>query len=203
MARKHHTCWVCEERGHMGWQCVQGKAAELVIRRRLAVCTDANPSSLGASVEVSVGAVVVASQKSINAFPAASGPRKPARTLENTLRKKNYDDRALEYLELAYDGSREAEAQVRARLDIILGSWGYTTPFWKTIQIKFREKLLRGRLDYALWRAVAAAATPQQLHPLFSPPTFGHRPNIVLPPIDPMHMLLPPRPPIVRDSPRF
>jgi hypothetical protein len=30
-------------------------------------------------------------------------------------------DRALEYLELAYDGSTKAEAQVRARFDIILG----------------------------------------------------------------------------------
>ncbi|GFF85269.1 hypothetical protein IFM60648_07307 [Aspergillus lentulus] len=92
-------------------------------------------------------------------------------------------DRALEYLELAYDGSTKAEAQVRARLDILPGlvlgltkedgriieansvSWGYTTPFWKTIQVKFRNKLLRSRLDYALWRAVAAAATPQQCHP--------------------------------------
>lgn len=91
-------------------------------------------------------------------------------------------DRALEYLELAYDGSTKAEAQVRALLDIIFGlvlgltkedgriieansvSWGYTTPFWKTIQVKFRNKLLRGRLDYALWRAVAAAATPQVSH---------------------------------------
>ncbi|GIJ88909.1 hypothetical protein Asppvi_007837 [Aspergillus pseudoviridinutans] len=36
MARKHHTCYVCGQRGHMAWQCVQAGAAELVIRRRLA-----------------------------------------------------------------------------------------------------------------------------------------------------------------------
>ncbi|GIJ98465.1 hypothetical protein Aspvir_000582 [Aspergillus viridinutans] len=36
MARKHHTCYVCGQRGHMAWQCVQAEAAELVIRRRLA-----------------------------------------------------------------------------------------------------------------------------------------------------------------------
>ncbi|KAJ6111558.1 hypothetical protein N7523_007619 [Penicillium sp. IBT 18751x] len=83
-------------------------------------------------------------------------------------------DRALEYLELAHDGSTKAEALVRARLDIILTmvlgfakengriiwqnsvSWGYETPFWKTIRMKSREKMLRGQPDYALWYGAQA-----------------------------------------------
>ncbi|KAF7167896.1 hypothetical protein CNMCM5623_001043 [Aspergillus felis] len=36
MARKQHTCYVCGQRGHMAWQCVQAEAAELVMRRRIA-----------------------------------------------------------------------------------------------------------------------------------------------------------------------
>ena len=77
-------------------------------------------------------------------------------------------------MELAHDGSIKAEAQVRARLDIILGlvlgfakedgriirkhsvSWGYETSFWKTIRMKSREKMLRGRPDYALWYGAQA-----------------------------------------------
>ena len=29
-------------------------------------------------------------------------------------------------------------------------SWGFETPFWKTIRLKSRENMLRGRPDYAL-----------------------------------------------------
>ncbi|KAJ5796224.1 uncharacterized protein N7518_004764 [Penicillium psychrosexuale] len=83
-------------------------------------------------------------------------------------------ERALEYLEIAHDGSTKVEAQVRARLDIILGlvlgfakedgriitgnsvSWGYETPFWKTVRMKSREKMLRGQPDYALWYGAQA-----------------------------------------------
>ena len=40
---------------------------------------------------------------------------------EQAVYSDNKLERALEYLELAYDGSTEAEAQVRGRLDMKLG----------------------------------------------------------------------------------
>lgn len=34
--------------------------------------------------------------------------------------------------------------------------WAYEIPFWKTVQIKSREGVLRGRPDYALWYGAQA-----------------------------------------------
>ncbi|KAJ5197557.1 hypothetical protein N7449_008036 [Penicillium cf. viridicatum] len=96
------------------------------------------------------------------------------RDAEDFLEFFTFLERSLEYLEIAHDGSTKAEAQVRARLDIILGlvlgfakedgriitgnsvSWGYETPFWKTVRMKSREKMLRGQPDYALWYGAQA-----------------------------------------------
>ncbi|KAJ5824706.1 hypothetical protein N7447_007046 [Penicillium robsamsonii] len=95
-------------------------------------------------------------------------------TLEEGVYSFTKPERALEYLEIAHDGSTKAEAQVRARLDIILGlvlgfakedgrivtensvSWGYETLFWKTVRMKSREKMLCGQADYALWYGAQA-----------------------------------------------
>ncbi|PKX92379.1 uncharacterized protein P174DRAFT_451725 [Aspergillus novofumigatus IBT 16806] len=82
-------------------------------------------------------------------------------------------NKALDYLKLAHEGSTKAEVLVRAQLNVILGlvlgftkqdsriipypvSWGYKTPFWKTVRIRFRERLLRGQPDYALWYGAQA-----------------------------------------------
>jgi hypothetical protein len=35
-------------------------------------------------------------------------------------------------------------------------SWSYETPFWKTVYISFRERLLRSRPDYSLWYGAQA-----------------------------------------------
>lgn len=82
---------------------------------------------------------------------------------------------ALTWLDSANEGSKQAEAQVRSRLDIILGlvlgfakqegriitqrqlSWGYETQFWKTVEMEDRKVKLSGRPDYALWYGAQAS----------------------------------------------
>lgn len=82
---------------------------------------------------------------------------------------------ALTWLDIANEGSKQAEAQVRSRLDIILGlvlgfakqegrivtqrqvSWGYETQFWKTVEMKDGKVKLSGRPDYSLWYGAQAS----------------------------------------------
>lgn len=83
--------------------------------------------------------------------------------------------KALDYLDTANNGSTKAEAQVRARLDVILGlvlgfakkegrvvtkrmvSWGYETQFWATVRMGPEMVKLSGRPDYALWYGAQAS----------------------------------------------
>lgn len=82
--------------------------------------------------------------------------------------------KALDYLDTANDGSTKGEAQVRTRLDVILGlvlgfakkegwivtermvSWGYETQFWATVKMGSEMVKLSGRPDYALWYGAQA-----------------------------------------------